>query len=154
MTGILLEGKFNSVFKNRIVDMPDLPAGFKPILVSKPTQMAVFSDGGLISNKVNRANNEPKTSPLGYDRVSKITWGNRDFFVNLVQYLSDDASLIELRGKSWQLRLLDKVKVNAHGNFYKWFNLVLPMMLILISAILFTWGRKRLNEKPKLKTGK
>ena len=154
ITGILLEGKFSSVFKNRIVDMPDLPAGFNPIVVSKPTQMTVFSDGGLISNKVNRATNEPKTAPLGYDRVSKITWGNRDFFVNLVQYLSDDGSLIELRGKSWQLRLLDKVKVNAQGNFYRWFNLVLPLALILILAVLFTWRRKRLNEKPQLKTVK
>ncbi len=154
ITGILLEGKFSSVFRNRMIDMPDLPAGFKPIVVSKPTQMAVFSDGGLISNKVNRATNEPKTAPLGYDRVSKITWGNRDFFVNLVQYLSDDASLIELRGKSWQLRLLDKVKVNAQSNFYRWFNLVLPLLLILISGILFTWRRRRLNEKPHLKTEK
>ena len=86
--------------------------------------------------------------------VSKITFGNRDFFVNLVQFLSDDASLIGLRGKTWQLRLLDKVKVNAQGNFYKWLNLALPLMLILISAILFTWGRKRMNEKPFLKAEK
>jgi len=154
ITGILLEGKFSSVFKNRMIEMPDLPSGFRLIVESKPTQMAIFSDGGLISNKVNRVTKEPKTAPLGYDRVSKITFGNRDFFVNLVQYLSDDASLIELRGKSWQLRLLDKVKVNAQSNFYKWFNLLLPLMLILISAVLFTWRRKRLNEKPHLKTEK
>ena len=134
--------------------MPDLPSGFRPIVVSKPTQMAVFSDGGLISNKVSHATKPPQTAPLGYDRVSKITFGNRDFFVNLVQFLSDDASLIGLRGKTWQLRLLDKVKVNAQGNFYKWLNLALPLMLILISAILFTWGRKRMNEKPFLKAEK
>ncbi|MCK9639514.1 MAG: Gldg family protein, partial [Prolixibacteraceae bacterium] len=154
ITGILLEGKFGSVFRNRMIELPDFPNGFKPITESKPTKMAVFSDGGLLSNKVNRATKPPQTAPLGYDRVSKITFGNRDFFVNLVQYLSDDASLIELRGKSWQLRLLDKVKSNAQSNFYKWLNLLLPLALILISGILFTWGRKRLNEKPKPKTGK
>jgi ABC-2 type transport system permease protein len=152
ITGLLLEGKFTSVFKNRMIEFPGIPGGFKPILESLPTKMAVFSDGGLLSNKVNRASKELKTAPLGYDRVSKITWGNRDFFFNLVQYFTDDASLIELRGKNWQLRVLDKVKVNAQGNLFKWLNILLPLLIILIGGILFTWNRKYRNEIGNRKT--
>ena len=109
---------------------------------------------GSISNKVNRATKEPKQLRWDTTVSQKSPSETAIFSLNLVQYLSDDASLIELRGKSWQLRLLDKVKVNAQGNFYKWFNLVLPLTLILISGFLFTWRRKRLNEKPNLRTEK
>jgi ABC-2 type transport system permease protein len=144
-TGILLEGKFSSVFKNRMIES----SGTKLIQESKTTKMAVFSDGGLISNKVNRAAKESKTAPLGYDRVSKLTFGNRDFFFNMVQYMSDDASLIELRSKSWQLRLLDKVKVSGQNSFIRWSNLLLPLIFILLGGALFVWRRKRLNEKRK-----
>lgn len=142
VTGVLLEGKFGSVFKNRMIGSS--AAGL--LTESKPTKMAVFSDGGLISNKVNRASATPVTTPLGYDRVSKITFGNRDFFYNLVQYFCDDASLIELRNKSWQLRLLDKVKVNEHGTLIRWLNLLLPLALILSGGALFAWLRRRKNK--------
>jgi ABC-2 type transport system permease protein len=151
VAGILLEGRFTSVFRNRMVDLAGLSAGFKLMTESRPTKMAVFSDGGLISNKVSRAGKDRKITPLGYDRVSKITFGNRDFFFNLVQYLCDDASLMELKGKSWQLRLLDKVKVNAQNNIYRWLNLLLPLMIILIGGPLFSWRRKQKNEKRKTK---
>ena len=151
IVGVLLEGKFSSVFKNRMTDQLGMPAGFHLAAESVPTQMAVFSDGGLLSNKVSRtAGKEPAISPLGYDRVSKITWGNRDFFYNLVQYMSDDASLVSLRGKSWQLRLLDKVKVNDQGNLIKWVNLLLPLLLVILGGVLFWWSRKRKNEKVKV----
>ncbi len=150
MTGILLEGKFSSVFKNRLIDPSVLPLDFKFIAESKPTKMAVFSDGGLISNKVNRSAKETRTVPLGYDRVSKITFGNRDFFSNLVQYLCDDASLIGLRSKSWQLRLLDKEKVSGQSTFFKGLNLMLPLTVILVGGILFGWWRRQLNEKQKV----
>ena len=102
-TGILLEGKFSSVFKNRIVDKTALPSGFTFLPESKPTAIAVFSDGGLLSNKVSYATSEPKISPLGYDRVSKLTYGNRDFFFNLMLYLSDDAIAVWFKGQSLEV---------------------------------------------------
>ena len=151
ITGILLEGKFSSVFKNRIIEQPGIPAGFKLIPESKITQMAVFSDGGLISSRVNRASGEPKIVPLGYDRVSKLTFGNRDFFVNLIQYMSDDAALVGLKGKVWQLRLLDKVKLSGQGTLMAWLNLVLPMFLIISGGIMFARRRKRMNQNPQVK---
>ena len=130
-----------------MIDKAGLPAGFQFISESVPTKIALFSDGGLISNKVNRTTQEPVTLPLGYDRVTKRTFGNSDFFLNLVQYLSDDASLSGLKNKTWQIRLLDKVKVNEQDAYIRWLNLLIPLLLILAGGVLFEWIRKRRNEK-------
>jgi ABC-2 type transport system permease protein len=151
VTGLLLEGKFASVFKNRMVEDTGFPSDYRVIQESVPTKQAFFSDGGLLSNKVNRTKNEPVYSTLGYDRVSKITYGNRDLFLNLVQYFTDDVALFELRGKNWKLRLLDKVKVNSQDDFYRWLNLLLPLLLLAIGGFIFNWRRRWRNEKTAAK---
>lgn len=151
ITGILLEGKFTSVFKNRMVDPSALSPGRQFQSESRPTQLAFFSDGGLINNKVNRALKEPKTEPLGYDRVSKITWGNRDLFVNLVQFMADEEALSGLRSKTWQLRLLDKTKISEEGQLISWINLLAPLFLILLGGLVFSAWRKRRYEKRNVK---
>ncbi len=152
ITGILLEGEFTSVFNNRMIDAGSLPAGFKFLSKSRSTQIAVFSDGGLLVNKVNRVTGEAK--PLGYDRVSKITFGNRDFFYNLVQYLCDDAYLTQLKQKNLSLRLLDKTKINGQNTFIRGVNLLAPLILILFGGLIFGWQRKYRNEKRKRKDEK
>jgi len=154
MTGVLLEGKFTSVYKNRLLEETGFPADFKLLKESVPTRQAVFSDGGLLANKVNRTTSAPVVGSLGYDRVSKITYGNRDLFLNLVQYFTDDAGLYELRGKTWKIRLLDKVKVNSMGDYYRWQSLLLPMALLLSGGFLFAWLRRRKNEKIKVNAQK
>lgn len=146
ISGILLEGRFSSVFKNRILDKAGLPTDFEFIPEGVPSKVAVFSDGGLLSNKVGRLSSVPQPAPLGYDRVSKITFGNRDFFVNLVQYLSDDASLSDLKNRTLRIRMLDKVKIGEQGPWMRWLNLLLPLMLILSGGILFAWIRGRRNS--------
>lgn len=134
-----------------MVEETGFPSGYQVIQESVPTRQAFFSDGGLLSNKVNRTKNEPVYSTLGYDRVSKITYGNRDLFLNLVQYFTDDVALFELRGKNWKLRLLDKVKVNSQDDFYRWLNLLLPLLLLAIGGFIFNWRRRWRNEKTAAK---
>jgi ABC-2 type transport system permease protein len=151
VTGLLLEGKFSSVFKNRMLEETGFPSDYHVIQESVPTRQAFFSDGGLISNRVNRTKNEPVVSTLGYDRVSKITYGNRDLFLNLVQYFTDDVALFELRGKNWKLRLLDKVKINSQDDFYRWLNLLLPLLLLATGGFIFNWRRRWQNEKTAAK---
>jgi len=141
--GILLEGKFTSGFKNRIIDLPGI-SGIPVLDESPDSKIMVFSSGGLISNKTrNIPGGETETLPLGYDRVTGQTFGNREFFLNAIRYLTDDAGIMQLRNTSIKLRLLDKVRLREEGNLWKMINTLIPVTLIILVGILVHFIRKR-----------
>jgi ABC-2 type transport system permease protein len=141
--GVLMEGKFTSVFKNRMVQEFGIPKRVPVISESSPTKMIFISDGGLIANKVSFTNGKYTPLPLGYDKVSNITFGNKEFLVNAVHYLCDDSGLMELRSRTMQMRLLDKVKLREQKLFWQLVNVIFPVFIILAGGIIFWWLRRR-----------
>ncbi len=141
--GVLVEGKFTSVFRNRMVEGLGLPAGTSVIGEGKPARMMVFADGGLIANKVNRSSQGNKILPLGFDRVSNLTYGNKEFFVNAIHYLCDDSGIMELRSRIMQIRLLDKVKLRDQKIYWQLLNVVVPVLLVIMGGLIFAFYRKR-----------
>ena len=143
ITGVLLEGTFESVFRNRLLSaiIPGGYADFKE--TSVPTRMIVFSDGDIIRNGVRRAGNKWVSLPLGQDRLTQQTYGNKDLIVNAVNYLVDDQNLMELRGREFKLRLLDKEKINDHRLYWEVFNTLLPILLIIVAGIIVNLFRKQ-----------
>lgn len=141
--GVLIEGTFTSVFRNRILDQLDLPAvGMAE--QSPPTQMMVFSDGNLIANKVRiRPGGNPEILPLGYDRVSRQTFGNKDFFVNAIQYLGGREGIMQLRNTSYRMRLIDAVRWRSETVFWKWLNTAVPAFTIILGGVAFSLWRRR-----------
>lgn len=141
--GILLEGIFTSFYRNRMLNQLKVnPAGLKD--VSNPAKMAVFSDGDLIANKVRyKAGSEPEILALGYDRVSNQTFGNKEFFINLFHYLTDDEGIMELRNSDVKLRLLDIVRLREESGFWKWINVGVPVVLIVLFSMIYNILRKR-----------
>ena len=117
--------------------------GTPVIAESKDTKMIFISDGGLIANKLSYKDGKYIPLPLGYDKVSNITFGNKEFLVNAVYYLCDDSGLMELRSRTMQMRLLDKVKLREQKLFWQLFNVVLPVLLILLGGIIFWFLRRR-----------
>lgn len=145
--GILLEGKFTSAFRNRLLENIGVP-GHTMVAESPETKMMIFSDGNLIANKVRyQAGKSPEILPLGYDLVSLQTFGNKDFFVNAIHYLADDDGIMQLRSASLKLRLLDRVKLREGAAFWKWVNVGIPPLLVIIFAVIFTFFRKRKYSK-------
>ena len=142
-TGVVTEGKFTSVFKNRMVQEFGIAEGTPIISESKATKMIFISDGGLIANKVSYAGGKYVALPLGYDKVSNITFGNKEFLINAVHYLCDDSGLMELRSRTMQMRLLDKVKLREQKLFWQLINVVLPVFLILCGGLIFWLLRRR-----------
>jgi ABC-2 type transport system permease protein len=135
---VLLEGEFESVFKNRI-----LPKNQKLNFVSqsKKTQMIVVSDGDLIRNSVS---NNGDIYPLGYDRFIKYTYlGNKKFIMNSIHFLCDETGLTQLKVKEIKLRLLDKEKIKNNKTFIQLINILLPLIILLIFAFIFTKMKKK-----------
>ena len=135
---ILLEGEFESVFKNRI-----LPKNNKVKFIDKSTktQMIVISDGDIARNDVS-SNGE--IYPLGYDRYIKYTYdGNKRFIMNAIHYLCDDIGLTKLKSKEITLRLLDDNKIKKNIALIQIINIIFPLLFIVISTLILKYKKKR-----------
>mgnify|MGYP000267586413 CR=1 FL=1 len=134
-TGVLLEGKFQSVFENRFVS--DLQKKTKRDFrtTSDDTRMIVVSDGDMIKNRVTHKAGRTMITPLGYDRYTKQTYGNKDFIVNSVHYLTDKENLISIRGKEVEMRLLDRTRASEEREKWQVVNLLIPVLLIVLFGL-------------------
>lgn len=130
---VLLEGKFNSVFENRI---PKSVENSKEIAFknkSVDTKIIVVGDGDMIRNHVKKTGNE--YLPLGYDRFTKQQYGNKDFILNCVNYLCDDNGLMEVRSRKLTLRLLDQALIKEQRTKWQTLNLLLPILIVIAFGI-------------------
>lgn len=139
--GAILEGTFTSVFKNRMVESLGISNG--DIQTESPlTKMVVIADANLAENNVNYSTNPPRIQELGYDRVSRQVFGNKEFLVNLIYYLNDDLGIMQLRNRTMKMRLLDKVKLREQKARWQWINVLLPLLLISIFGVAYNLIRR------------
>jgi len=139
---VLLEGKFESVFKNRITPKKK---GFKLQKEGVDAKMIVISDGDIIRN--NFSEKTGNVYPLGYDKFGEFIYpGNKTFLMNAVHYLCDnkqDLLLNPLKNKELKLRLLNKVKIQENRLIIQLANLLIPTLLILLLGMCFTYIKKK-----------
>jgi len=142
-----LQGEFPSVFSHRPIPkgITNLKGNVPPL--SKHTKMIVVADGDIIRNDVKFKDTDPKILPLGYDELTHQTYGNKQFIINAVDYLCDDEGWMELRSRSFTLRLLDKEKLSDEITFWKWLNVALPVLLVIMAGMVFIFIRKRKYTK-------
>jgi len=137
--GLILEGHFPSVFAGR-----PLPATItQPYILEstgKPTKMIVIGDGDIFKNQVSAQSGTP--FPLGFDRYSQRTFGNKALLLNIVDYFTDNDNLIALRNKEVKIRLLDKAKIKLEKTKWQFINVVAPLLLLIFFAIFQHYYRK------------
>ena len=99
----------------------------------------------MAANEVRFEQGELRAQPLGYDRYTRQTFGNREFFLNLINYMTDEAGIMELRSREFRLRLLDREVINDRGRAWRWkvLNMLVPLILVVVSGILIQLTRKR-----------
>jgi len=137
---VLLEGKFHSAFENRVLAFNDNT--FKP--VGKDNKMIVISDGDVIKNQLDK-NFQPLE--LGYDKWTNNLYANKEFLMNCVNYLLDDNGLINIRSKEVNLPMLDKEKVVENYTTAQIITVGLPLVVLLLFGLVFTFLRKRKYSK-------
>lgn len=136
---VLLEGKFTSVYNNRV----------KPFSISEDktessnTKMIVIADGDVIKNDVGR--NGPME--LGFDRGSGQLYGNKEFLLNAVNYLLDDNGLINIRSKEIAIAFLDPQKIAAEKTKWQVINIALPIVLLGVFGFIFNYFRRKKYAK-------
>jgi gliding-associated putative ABC transporter substrate-binding component GldG len=70
---------------------------------------------------------------------------NLVFFVNMVDFLTDDIGLSEIRGKDSSEAPIEEVS-DATKKFIKYFNLIVPPALVLVVGF-FIWNKRKLRKK-------
>ncbi|HBH48826.1 MAG TPA: gliding motility-associated ABC transporter substrate-binding protein GldG [Bacteroidales bacterium] len=141
LAGVLLEGAFESVFKNRMIE--NYFDGEPPAVIKngQSAKMAVIADADIIRNDIVRTENGAESLPLGFDRATNRTFGNKQFLVNLISYLSGDTELIQLRNREIKLRLLNKAKLSDERFKWQVINMVSPLVLLIVLGIAYNTYR-------------
>lgn len=140
---VLLEGKFTSVFKNRMTSAIIEDRNFKVKTESKPNRMIVVSDADIVRNEIKREGTEVTPLALGLDKYTGQIYGNRDFIVNCLNYLVDDNGLMELRSRELKLRLLNASRIKNEKLKWQLINIVGPVLIVVLAGIIYAYFRKR-----------
>lgn len=140
MTGLALEGKFNSVFKSR--KRPDSLETKAPTIYNNvdTNRMVVFSDGDL----------------AGPGRLRNVGAGaimpahNKLLLMNAVEWLLGDRSYNQIRNRNVMIARLDAEKVVGMEWLIRSLNIALPIVLVIAFGMLRFYLRRRRNEALKL----
>jgi gliding-associated putative ABC transporter substrate-binding component GldG len=136
---VLMEGKFTSLYKNRIPPAiaESKEIGFKDQGVEN--RMVVIGDGDIIRNSFQKG----QPMALGFDKYTGMTYGNKSFMLNVIDYLLDDQNMMSIRNKEYRLRVIDPVILEQDLSPLKFLNIGLPLLLIIIFGIVKFYIRKR-----------
>ncbi len=141
VVAVLLEGQFESVFKNRVPPQIEVSNEINFKEKSVDNKMIVIADGDVTKNFVNRRTDEYLA--LGFDRFTRQEFGNRDFMLNAVSYMCNDSGLMSVRSKKLKIRLLNKTELKNEKFRWQLINTILPIGLVLLFGIAHYYDRKK-----------
>ncbi len=137
---VLLEGNFESLYRNRMAPEVQMPVGFDRRDSSVHAAMIVVADGDIIRNQFG---SDGRPLPLGFDRYTGQQFGNADFILNAVNYLTDDSGIISARAKDIRPRLLNRQMLNMDITAIQLVNTILPVLLVMGFGTARLFWRKR-----------
>ena len=120
--GLLLEGKFSSVFDNRIP-----PVELKEKKDQGESQMIIFSSGSVAENQLDKGN----PLELGYDKWTNNFYSNKVFLQKTIHHLMGNQKLLHLQNKTVFLPQLDFQKVKQISGLLKTVLLTIPLLILL-----------------------
>jgi gliding-associated putative ABC transporter substrate-binding component GldG len=146
---VLLEGKFHSLFSNHLTnDFADSLKHYNIDFLQKGDstgQIIVVSDGDILQNAVIKGN---QPLPMGmnqftYGTQRQFPFANKEFLLNMLEYVTNDNGLAEAKNKDFIVRFLDTKKLNQEKAFWQGVNIIVPIIIIILFALVFQWNRKR-----------
>lgn len=98
------------------------------------SKMIVFGDGDFVVNGEGQ-------------QAKKLPDDNINLMVNSIDWLSDDTGLIELRTKGVESRPIDATLQDSTKSILKYFNFLLPLLLIVLYGVFRFQSRRRIRNK-------
>jgi ABC-2 type transport system permease protein len=114
----------------------------------KDNKVIVVGDGDIILNSLVKGN----PIPMGMNKYTigtqrEFPFANKVFLQNCLDYLINENGLSEAKAKDYVVRLLDSKKVEEQKTFWQIINIVVPISIVLLFAVVFYWLRKRKYTK-------
>lgn len=139
---VSIEGEFSSLYAYQLP--PEDVQLHAPLLKqSEVTKQIVVAAGSAIRNDWQQG----APLPLGYDRYTQRQFGNRDFMVNAVLYLTDDQGWMQLRQKEFTLRLINDQRAQQTRFRAQVVSIFVPLALLAVFAVGVVTVRRRLYLK-------
>lgn len=146
---ILLEGKFTSLYRNRIsrVQADSLQQSGYPFRNESVTdgKIIVVGDGDVVLNDVS---SRKGPLPMGMNLFTmgsqyEYTFSNRQFLLNCMEYLVNKPTIIETRNKNIVLRLLDSKKISEQRTTWQFINIGLPVLIVILAGLIYQQVRRK-----------
>lgn len=134
---VLVEGQFESLFKNRIP-----PFDVAQQIKEGMSKTVFISDGNFAESQLDQG----QPLQLGYDKWTNNFYQNKRFLQNAIHYLMGNTNLVQLRSRPIEIPLLDGQKVESKRSFIQLLAVVLPLLLLLGLALLQKGIRKLKNS--------
>ena len=145
---VLLEGKFKSMFANRISQAQlDTLKNYNQTFLKEsniPGKIIVVADADIVLNQVSES---VGPLPMGMNKYTKIQYANKDFFLNCTEYLANKNNILDARGKDYTLRLLDVQKTEAQRSLWQIIDIAAPILMVCLFGIFYQFWRKRKYTK-------
>lgn len=135
---VSLEGEFESVYAH-LLPPEDIQLHAPTIKRSQPTRQVLVAAGSSIRNEWQQG----QPLPLGYDRYTQTQFGNRDFMINAVLYLTDDEGWLVLREKEITLRLINDQRARESRIMAQVVSIVVPLLLLALTGGIVLIIRKK-----------
>ncbi len=152
-TAVLLEGKFTSLFKNRMRQSELDSFHYYGLQYYQecisPNKVIVVADGDIVLNSFYK--DEPL--PMGVNPYSMINGqqsfpiANRTFLQNCVDFLINDKGLMEAKAKDYTLRFMDPKKIEEEKTQWQLINIVGPILVVILFALIYQTVRRRKYTK-------
>ncbi len=146
----IVEGNIESLFSTRSIP-ENIPESFEKITKSNRNKIVVVADGDIIRNEIEVQNGDSIPKPLYYYKYFKVDnqiyTGNKDFLLNSINYICGDTALIPLRARDVKARLLNKNRIIEEKSYWQMLNIIAPLLLLLVSAIIILLVRKQKYAK-------
>lgn len=139
----LLEGNFTSFFKNRFLPDAADKTGFKES--GFQGKVIVAGTGSLFQSDLTPTDGNPL--PLGQDPFSNVQYANRQLLLNAISYLVEPEGIIATRTKQFQIRPLNKIKVQNEKSKWQVINILVPVVLFSILGMVWISIKKRTFSK-------